>query len=184
MELGIGVDDDPGKNVEVHNSDIGSTIVVNVDAESASIPGVDDLKNIVKEVPVSSAKDNVLLPLHVDATGSIHESVQGDKTNKKENDDYISCENSENFSTNEEIKEAVEEVEERNDREDIVTSKMESVSVVKDEQHIPVINDGDSFAAKSEDSTIRQPQSSETIETYTPLLVTNSEIIVSRTLQQ
>ncbi|KAL2904583.1 Ferrichrome outer membrane transporter/phage receptor [Bienertia sinuspersici] len=71
-----------------------------------------------------------------------------------------------------------------NDKEEVVTSKMESVSVVKEEQHVQDINDGDSFVAKSEDSTIRQPKSSETNLTYTPLLVTNCDIIVLRTLQQ
>ncbi|KAL2934965.1 Ubiquitin-like-specific protease 1 [Bienertia sinuspersici] len=90
----------------------------------------------------------------------------------------------ENFCTDEETKKPVEEVEESNDREEVVSSKMDSVSVVKEEQHIPYINEGDSFAAKSEDSTIRQPKSSEINETYTALPVTNCDIILLRTLQQ
>ncbi|KAL2934057.1 Pantothenate synthetase [Bienertia sinuspersici] len=190
------------------------------------IQEVDGSKNIIEEVLISSVKDDALLPLHVDASGSILESVSGDKTNKKENDDDVSCKKSSDHTpspqdvgadgsyssidqsapiphvttpeyvqenTLEKVKEYVDfeeeeeekkEVEERNDGEEVVGSKRESMPVVKEEQHIPDINEGDSFPAKSEDSTIRQPGSSERNETYTPLLVTNCDIIVSRTLRQ
>ncbi|KAL2934449.1 Sentrin-specific protease, partial [Bienertia sinuspersici] len=61
---------------------------------------------------------------------------------------------------------------------------MQPVSFHKEEEEIPDSKNDDSFAAETEDSSKGKEESSETIDTYNDLPVTNCDIIVSRTLQQ
>ncbi|KAL2929228.1 Cysteine synthase [Bienertia sinuspersici] len=90
----------------------------------------------------------------------------------------------ENFSsTDEEIKKEFGEEDGKNVTEDVGTSKMQPVSFHKEEEEIPSSKNDDCFAAETEDSRKGKAESSETIDSYNDLPVTNCDIIVSRTLQ-
>ncbi|KAL2904085.1 DNA replication and repair protein RecF [Bienertia sinuspersici] len=124
----------------------------------------DHSTNAAEEVFVTSAKDGDLVVPNANATGSIPESVQGDETNNKENDDGVSSGKSSEQTP--------------------APQALDSISVDKEEEDIADINDGDSFAAKSEESIIRQQESSESINIYNALPVKNHDIYVFKTLQQ
>ncbi|KAL2926966.1 Peroxisomal targeting signal 1 receptor [Bienertia sinuspersici] len=90
----------------------------------------------------------------------------------------------ENFSsTDDEIKKEFGEEDGKNVTKDVGTSKMQPVLFHTDKEILDSEND-DYFAAEIEDSRKWKAESSETIDTYNDLPVTNYDIIVSRTLQQ
>ncbi|KAL2942905.1 Phosphoglucomutase [Bienertia sinuspersici] len=92
-----------------------------------------------------------------------------------------SIENS--FSTDEEIKKEFGEEVGKNVTEDVGTTKMQRVSFHKEEEEIPDSNNDDCFAGEIKVSKKGKAESSETIDNYNDLPVTNCDIIVSRTLQ-
>ncbi|KAL2929522.1 DNA ligase [Bienertia sinuspersici] len=91
----------------------------------------------------------------------------------------------ENFSNiDEEIKKEFGEEGAMNVTKDVATSKMQPVSVYKEEEGIPDIKNDDSFADETEDSRKGKAESSETIDTYNDLPMTNHDIIFLRSVQQ
>ncbi|KAL2901696.1 Ubiquitin domain-containing protein DSK2a [Bienertia sinuspersici] len=86
-------------------------------------------------------------------------------------------------STDEEIKKEFGEEVGKNVAEDVRTTKMQRVSFHKEEEEIPDSKNDDCFAGETEVSKKGKTESSETIDSYNDLPVTNCDIIVSRTLK-
>ncbi|KAL2922464.1 Thioredoxin domain-containing protein 2 [Bienertia sinuspersici] len=127
----------------------------------------------VQQKETNFEENNELVVQDGDATGTIPELVQQNETNLEENV-YVGLYGNSSEHTPKDGK---------NVTEDFGTSKMQPVSFHKDKE-IPDSKNDDSFAAESEDSRKGKAESSETIDTYNDLPVTNCDIIVSRTLQQ
>ncbi|KAL2900729.1 DNA-directed RNA polymerase subunit beta [Bienertia sinuspersici] len=204
--MGIGFDDNYGKNVEADHS-----------------------KQVDEGVSVSSPKDGHLIVADAGATRSILEALEGDQTNKKQNDDDVPSEKTSEHTPSpqdfgvtgdfgesiliviplnvqrphddgsyssidrsaripdvgipEYIRQNTPEMVGNNVMEDIRSTKMEQVSFHNEEKEIADHKNDDSFGCEIEVSKKGKAESSETIDSYNDLPVANCDFIVSRTLQ-